>query len=117
MRDDLYDIIDAHGNKTPFSDHQEGNQTFLFAYAYAHATPDQQTYFIETRGKTCTEESRKKLLHIYEHTGTIEWATTQINTLLDTARLSIQQRHTDSRYDHTYIQHLIQIVDYLVVSS
>jgi geranylgeranyl pyrophosphate synthase len=49
MRDDLFDITNAHGDKTPFSDHQEGNQTFLLAHAYERSTHQQQQFLIETR--------------------------------------------------------------------
>lgn len=49
MRDDLLDITNGHGDKTPFSDHQEGNQTFLFAHAYEISTPKQKNLLIQTR--------------------------------------------------------------------
>ena len=49
MRDDLLDIVDGHDNKTNFSDHQEGNQTFLLAHAYALATHEQKAYLLQTR--------------------------------------------------------------------
>jgi geranylgeranyl pyrophosphate synthase len=68
MRDDLLDIIDGHGDKTSFSDHQEGNQTFLLAHAFETATPEQQRYLLDTRGTVCDEPTKKQLLAIYTDT-------------------------------------------------
>jgi len=68
MRDDLLDILDGHGNKTAFSDHQEGNQTYLLAHAFETATAEQKEYLLATRGKPCDNTTQQRLLHIYTTT-------------------------------------------------
>ena len=68
MRDDLLDIIDGHGNKTAFSDHQEGNQTYLLAHAFETATAEQKAYLLATRGKPCDDITQQRLLDIYTTT-------------------------------------------------
>lgn len=117
MRDDLLDIIDGHGDKTAFSDHQEGNQTFLLAYAYEHATADQQAYLLATRGKPCDAETIAHLLDIYTTTGTIARARQEINDQLATCRTEFADRvATTSSIDHTYIPYVEDLIDFLAIS-
>lgn len=114
MRDDLLDIIDGHGNKTAFSDHQEGNQTFLLAHAFDLATPIQKEYLLATRWKPCNEETKSKLLDIYTTTGTISRAKEQINQELAICTQQFQQRvqrtpTLNTKYAH-YLEHIISFL-------
>lgn len=83
MRDDLMDIIEPKPNKTPFSDHQEWNQTYILHHALQHAATVDRDYLIATRGKTLDQQAMKKLLDIFDRTWTIDFAKQEVNTRLD----------------------------------
>ena len=114
MRDDLFDIINAHGDKTPFSDYQEWNQTFLLTYAYEHATESQKQYLLETRWKPCDETTQQQLLAIYTETGTIDRARQEINRQLKQCNDLLDERQqTVPTHNSTYIPHFKEIISLL----
>lgn len=117
MRDDLFDIIDAHGDKTSFSDHQEWNQTFLLTYAYAHASEQQKQYLLETRWKPCDQETQAQLLTIYTQTGTLERAQQAINNNLKQCivLLDAWQQNVPTHNDK-YITYFKEIISLLKLS-
>lgn len=82
MRDDLLDIIDPKANKTPFSDHQEWNQTSLFLYALHHCTTKEKQYLLDTRWKPLDTDTIVMLRTIFETSGAIQHSKDEINALL-----------------------------------
>ena len=117
MRDDLFDIINAHGDKTPFSDHQEWNQTFLLAHAYEQATEQQKQFLLESRGTSCDKDTQQQLLTIYTETWTIERAKQEINTQLQTCLHLLSERQQNTPTHNTkYIASFQEIIWLLTVS-
>jgi len=112
MRDDLLDIIEIKPNKTIFSDHQGGNQTYILLHMLQKVTSDEKIFVEQTRGKHMSTEEKKKLLSIYIRTGTIEYAKQQINYLLDQATTQLKQIVGKENDYHKYIQ---RIIDFLRV--
>ena len=111
MRDYLFDIIDGHGDKTPFSDHQEWNQTFLLTYAYEHATEIQKQVLINTRWKPCHAITQKQLLALYTDTGTIRRAQEEVNTKLQRCNdLLVQLQETIPYQNNKYIQYFKDMI-------
>lgn len=118
MRDDLLDIIDGHGDKTSFSDHQEGNQTYLLAHAFETATSEQQAYLLVTRWKPCDEETKQHLLDIYTTTWTIERASNEINNQLSSCSEELTQRvQKTPGLDTTYSTYLQEIIQFLAITK
>lgn len=115
MRDDLFDIIDAHGDKTPFSDHHEWNQTFLLAHAFEQATLAQQQFLIKSRWKPCDTITQQQLLDIYTDTWTIDRAKQQINTNLAQCTLLLDERQSTVTTDNyryiTYFKEIISLLE------
>lgn len=117
MRDDLLDIIDGHGNKTVFSDHQEGNQTYLLAHAFETATPEQQAYLLETRGKVCDAPTKQRLLDIYTTTWTIQRAGDEINKQLANCSQEVTDRaERTPEVQKEYIASLQEIITFLTIA-
>lgn len=117
MRDDLLDIIDGHGDKTPFSDHQEGNQTYVLRYAYDHATDDQKAYLLHTRWKPCDSNTQKKLLAIYHDTGTIDQTKKFINDELNTCQKEFTQRAENTpTCNLAYCAHFQEMINFLLIA-
>jgi geranylgeranyl diphosphate synthase, type I len=118
MRDDLFDIINAHGDKTPFSDHQEWNQTFLLTYAYEHATESQKQFLLETRWKPCDINIQQQLLTIYTETGTVDRAKQQINTQLQSCMdLLSERQHNNPSHNSMYIRHFQEMILLLALNA
>ena len=116
MRDDLLDIIDGHGNKTAFSDHQEGNQTYLLAHAFETATSEQKEYLLVTRGKSCDEKTKQHLLDIYTTTWTVARARQEINTQLEGCSTELTERlEKNPTLDTSYATHLFDIIHFLTI--
>ncbi len=112
MRDDLLDVNWWHKDKTPFSDHQEGNQTYLLSFALEKANKADKQFVLETRGQTLSQEKIARLRDIFEKTGTIEHAKQQVNNLLNT---STERLHSLFKESNRYKWHIQFIVDYLHV--
>lgn len=118
MRDDLLDIIDGHGDKTPFSDHQEGNQTFLLAHLLDQCTQEQKQFIINTRWRQCNTDTdtdtQKTLLSMYETTDTINRAKHTINANLASCKEIINQIMEDNKeLKKEYIIYLLDIISLL----
>lgn len=83
MRDDLLDFGITHTNKTMFSDHAEGNQTYLLARLRDKATPAEKAYIEKTRKQTLSTQEQQKLYEIYQKYNIIGHAIEEVNSRLD----------------------------------
>ena len=82
MRDELLDITDPKPNKTSFSDHQEGNQTYLLLELLEKVSGKDKEFITDTRGTVMTEDQKEKLLDIYTQTCTLTDVQKKINSML-----------------------------------
>jgi len=104
------DITGQHKNKTPFSDHQEGNQTYLLLYALEHASKDEKATLLKTRGKSLDQKTIETLRSIFEKTGSVDYAKKEINTLLDRSTKKLDKL-LDNK--NRYKKKIQFVIDYL----
>lgn len=78
LRDDLMDITFWDDTKTPFSDIQEGQQTYFTHFIFEKGSLEQKNILKESMGKTLSEQEIKELQNMFLES----WAITSGQELL-----------------------------------
>lgn len=110
VRDDLYDIMRTESDKTPFSDVQEGQKTFLTSHVFSFGTEEQKNMLRNALWKKLTQEQIEELSLVFEDSGAVEAAKAHIESVLNEAEM-IQS--SISWKNEEFIQHFSYIFAYI----
>lgn len=99
IQDDLLDIIGtaARTGKEPFIDVEDGQHTLLTQYVFEHGSPEDQSTLRSVFRRKLSGEERALLGALFVSTGAIDYARSEIETLLEQAGVRINELPESSR--------------------
>ncbi|AHB40873.1 hypothetical protein P148_SR1C00001G0058 [candidate division SR1 bacterium RAAC1_SR1_1] len=71
LRDDMMDITFGDPTKSPFSDIQEGQQTYFTNYIFTHGTDQQKKILYNSMGKRLSTDQIQDLQKMFEESGAL----------------------------------------------
>jgi geranylgeranyl diphosphate synthase, type I len=74
LRDDMMDIVFGDDTKTPFSDIQEGQQTYFTNYVFTQGSESQKEILTKAMGKKLDIEEIHNLQHMFKESGALSSA-------------------------------------------
>ncbi|MFA5747878.1 MAG: polyprenyl synthetase family protein [Candidatus Absconditabacterales bacterium] len=115
VKDDLFDITFQDKTKSPFSDIQEGQQTYFTNYIFQNGNDQQKEILKSCMGRKLSDDEILNLQNIFQSSGAIDFGKELIKKYSDKAQSILDQIKFSNVSSQQEIAHLINKISTLKI--